>query len=138
MGKLTAKEQAALFKELREDEAAAKREDAHWYGREGHAAGDGLKRDDPAVNELIAEINNVVSRRYVENPEPICGPMYMKGEGGLRFEQLYPGDRLDLLVDGVSWNRYAGQGISEAQQLVILDWKSQRLNFSPPTYSLMP
>jgi hypothetical protein len=28
----TAEELAALFKEIREDEAAAKREDAHWYG----------------------------------------------------------------------------------------------------------
>ncbi len=34
MRKLTAKEQAALFKEIREDEAAGKREDAHWYGKE--------------------------------------------------------------------------------------------------------
>ena len=30
----TAEELAALFKEIREDEAAAKREDAHWYGME--------------------------------------------------------------------------------------------------------
>jgi hypothetical protein len=30
----TAEELAALFKEMREDYAAAKREDAHWYGRE--------------------------------------------------------------------------------------------------------
>ena len=30
----TAEELAALFKEIRADEAAAKREDAHWYGRE--------------------------------------------------------------------------------------------------------
>jgi hypothetical protein len=28
----TAEELAALFKEIREDEAAAKREDAHWHG----------------------------------------------------------------------------------------------------------
>ena len=34
MRKLSAKEQAALFKEIREDEVAGKREDAHWYGRE--------------------------------------------------------------------------------------------------------
>lgn len=34
MRKLTATEQAALFKEIRKDEAAGKREDAHWYGRE--------------------------------------------------------------------------------------------------------
>ena len=34
MRKLTAKEQAALFKEIREDEVAGKREDAHWYGKE--------------------------------------------------------------------------------------------------------
>ena len=34
MRKLTAREQAALFKEIREDEAAGKREDAHWYGKE--------------------------------------------------------------------------------------------------------
>jgi hypothetical protein len=32
MKKLTAKEMAALFREWREDYAAAKREDAHWYG----------------------------------------------------------------------------------------------------------
>jgi hypothetical protein len=30
----TAEELAALFKEMRADEAAAKREDAHWYGKE--------------------------------------------------------------------------------------------------------
>ena len=30
----TAEELAALFKEIRADEAAAKREDAHWYGKE--------------------------------------------------------------------------------------------------------
>jgi predicted amidohydrolase YtcJ len=30
----TAEELAALFKEIREDEAAAKREDAHCYGTE--------------------------------------------------------------------------------------------------------
>ena len=30
----SAEELAALFKEIRADEAAAKREDAHWYGRE--------------------------------------------------------------------------------------------------------
>jgi hypothetical protein len=29
----TPEELAALFKEIREDEAAAKREDAHWYGK---------------------------------------------------------------------------------------------------------
>ncbi len=34
MRQLTAKEQAALFKEMRADEEAAKREDAHWYGKE--------------------------------------------------------------------------------------------------------
>jgi hypothetical protein len=32
MGRLTGKKLAALFKEMREDEAAGKREDAHWYG----------------------------------------------------------------------------------------------------------
>jgi hypothetical protein len=30
----TAEELAALFKEIQADESAAKREDAHWYGRE--------------------------------------------------------------------------------------------------------
>ena len=30
---LTAKERTALFEEMRTDEAAAKREDAHWYGK---------------------------------------------------------------------------------------------------------
>lgn len=30
----TARELAALFKEIRADEAAGKREDAHWYGME--------------------------------------------------------------------------------------------------------
>ena len=30
----TPEELAALFRELREDYAAAKREDAHWYGRD--------------------------------------------------------------------------------------------------------
>ncbi len=30
----TAEELAALFKEIRADEAAAKREDAHWYEKE--------------------------------------------------------------------------------------------------------
>lgn len=34
MRKLTVKALAALFKEIREDEAAGKREDAHWYGKE--------------------------------------------------------------------------------------------------------
>ena len=32
----SAEELAALFKEIRADEAAGKREDAHWYGREAH------------------------------------------------------------------------------------------------------
>ena len=30
----TAEELAAIFKEMREDYAAGKREEAHWYGRE--------------------------------------------------------------------------------------------------------
>jgi len=48
----TAEELAALFKEIRADEAAAKREDAHWYGKEGaRALHDILHGDQPKRQE---------------------------------------------------------------------------------------
>jgi hypothetical protein len=47
----TAEELAALFKEIRADEAAAKREDAHWYGREAFRNILDAKADAPAAEK---------------------------------------------------------------------------------------
>ena len=47
----TAEELAALFKEIRADEAAAKREDAHWYGGEAFRNILDAKADAPAAEK---------------------------------------------------------------------------------------
>jgi hypothetical protein len=47
----TAEELAVLFKEIRADEAAAKREDAHWYGREAFRNILDAKADAPAAEK---------------------------------------------------------------------------------------
>jgi hypothetical protein len=48
---LDPKEQAALFKELRDDYAAAKRENAHWYGSEAYQRILDAKAKAPAVEK---------------------------------------------------------------------------------------
>ena len=47
----TAEELAALFKEIRADEAAARREDAHWYGKEAFQKILEGKTEAPAVEK---------------------------------------------------------------------------------------
>jgi len=90
-----------------------------------------LSPDDPAFHELIADIQRIVSSRYVEDPAPLCSPFYMPSddEPGFEFASLHRGDQLDLIVDTVSWRRYESQGITDAQQMVIvgnvLDGKPQ-------------
>jgi hypothetical protein len=47
----TAAEQAALFKEIRTDEAAGKREDAHWYAMEAFKNVLGRKAEIPITEK---------------------------------------------------------------------------------------
>lgn len=81
-----------------------------------------LKPDDPAWVELVTEIENVVSLRYVEDPDAIWGPSYTPSEEepGFSFESLNRRDRQNVLADMVSWRSYESQGISHAQQRIVI------------------
>jgi len=97
----------------------------------------GLKRtvmakpDHPAWAELVTEIESVVSLSYVEDPDAPWGPSYTPSEEvpGFSFASLNRGDRQNVLADMVSWGNYESQGISHAQQRIVianvLDWKLQ-------------
>ena len=83
-----------------------------------------LKPDDPAWAELVADIQVLVSSRYVENPEQFSSlfPAYVKskGKGGFEFSSLHRGDQRELFKDTGFFDRYADQGITDGQMLVIM------------------
>jgi hypothetical protein len=125
MKKLTANEQAEVLKEMREDEAAATREDGHWYGREGPAgSGEGLamlQRDDPAIDELLADLRKVASGRYEKGPLWNLGDTMVWGasDKGVILERLDPNDQIEVLQSEIRWNHYKEQGLSSTQAGVI-------------------
>ena len=82
-----------------------------------------LKPDNPVWVELIADIKAVVSTRYSEDPEAIFSPEYVPSneeEPGFQFAVLNRKDRQYVLADAISWRHYENQGISDAQQRIIL------------------
>lgn len=83
-----------------------------------------LKPGDPAWKELTEVIKDIVSERYVENPDAICSPFCMASTGdepGFEFAALNRQDRLDLLLDIVPWRDYEGLGITHAQWLAVIE-----------------
>ena len=81
-----------------------------------------LDRDDPAFNDLITEIQSVLSARFVEDPDRLCSPFYMpsNGEPGFEFASLNRADRLELISEMVDWRGYDCRGITGAQLTVII------------------
>jgi len=81
-----------------------------------------LKPDDPAWADLVTTIESVVSHRFVEDPDAFCRPFYMpsKEEPGFIFGSLNREDQMDLLAELVSWRHYEGQGVSLAQQRIVI------------------
>ncbi|HUY88410.1 MAG TPA: hypothetical protein VMV10_06730 [Pirellulales bacterium] len=78
-----------------------------------------LKRNDPAFDELVADLQSVASSQYREDPFHRSPVHFMKSETGLTFEQLNRGDQLYVLDASVSWEHYKNQGLSNAQAGVI-------------------
>jgi len=80
------------------------------------------KPDHPAWAELVTEIESVVSLSYVEDPDAPWGPSYTptEEEPGFSFASLNRGDRQNVLADMVSWGNYESQGISHAQQRIVI------------------
>ncbi len=81
-----------------------------------------LDRNDPAFNDLITEIQSVMSIRYVEDPDRLCSPFYMPSndEPGFEFASLNRADRLELISEMVDWRGYDCRGIAGAQLSVII------------------
>lgn len=79
-----------------------------------------LKHGDRAFEQLAAHLQEVASSRYAEVPEAVFLAKFMKNEStGVRFEELKPGDQLDMLNDSVPWHYYEEEGLSNAQAAVI-------------------
>lgn len=84
-----------------------------------------LKPNDPAWTDLFADIQAVVSCRYVESMERPSNifPAYMESRDGSGFEfsELQRGDRMELLTDADFWLHYEDLGLSDCQEVAILN-----------------
>ncbi len=68
----------------------------------------------PGVSkELTEEIDGLVSARYAKEPGPDYRPAYtpIPGKIGFDFASLPRRDRLDLILEHVSWRHYEDKGI---------------------------
>ena len=82
-----------------------------------------LKRGDRAFDELIAQLKEVTALRFVQDPKPIYSPFYMVASGdepSFAFASLNRTDRLKLLAEMIPWREYGREGITAAQQRVII------------------
>lgn len=79
-----------------------------------------LKREDPAWDRLVADIEAVVFSRYVENREPWLGRP-PSGANPIEFERLVFGNRLELLWDAPFWAYYEQMGMTNEQRCIVLD-----------------
>lgn len=76
-----------------------------------------LKPDDPAVGDLAAELRKVASSRWEKGDLWNLDDTQVWGtrDEGVRFEDLQPADRTEVLDQEVAWKRLTDQGLSNAQ-----------------------
>lgn len=80
-----------------------------------------LRPNDVAWPELFADIQALSSSRYVENPEPYPSYVPSSDGSGLEFSALPRGDRMEALSDADFWTRYEDLGLSDAQEVAIMN-----------------
>ena len=78
-----------------------------------------LKPGDPVFDELAADLQSVASSRYVEGLVHHLPDHFRRSDTGLKFEELKPGDQLELLNVSLAWDHYEDQGVSMAQAGII-------------------
>lgn len=83
-----------------------------------------MKPDDPVFDELKKDIKEVVSGRYLEDPEAPISGMYKRadrGESGEEFGALRWRAREDVICAFVLWKDYLEKGIGWEQQAIIIE-----------------
>ena len=116
-----------LFKEWQEDYAAAKREDAHWYGKEslGELLADksppepeqGKQPDQQTIRQMLDNVEAVTKSRFYEDPDPIASPVEMfrmpdGKQGGEPFTALSAREKLQVLDYYTDWQDFEQRGVS--------------------------
>jgi hypothetical protein len=75
--------------------------------------------DTRTADDLIADIQRLLSSRYVEDRSSVFGP-YVSNDSGLRFEELSPADQRDVLTNAPVWGWYDDQGMTHSEQVLIV------------------